>query len=118
MRTLQVLFNLVSNAIKYSPEGTVVVVGVAESDDRVQFEVTDEGVGVPENQRCILFERFTRVHSQESTASGTGIGLHFSKTLIELMDGQIGYRPRPSTPGSVFWFTLPSSPVPALRAEP
>ncbi len=108
MRTLQVLFNLVGNALKYSEGNSSVDVTVHVDGDDVVFEVRDRGVGVPEGMRNALFERFVRVHeASESTASGTGIGLNFSKLMIERMDGSIGYRPRGDGAGSTFWFALP-----------
>ncbi|MCA8942155.1 MAG: HAMP domain-containing histidine kinase [Planctomycetes bacterium] len=128
MRTMQVLFNLVGNAIKYSEPGGHVDVSVDRfAEGLLRVEVRDDGLGVPEDKRSNLFGRFARVHDpNDSTASGTGIGLNFSKMLVERMGGEIGYRPREGGPGSVFWFTVPTAEPPAAvgvalessRAEP
>lgn len=109
MRTQQVLFNLVGNALKYANENTRVTVRVCAEDGRsVRFEVEDEGPGIAANRRSELFGRFVRVHESNGTSvSGTGIGLNFSKLMVECMDGEIGYRPRQDVQGSVFWFALP-----------
>ena len=123
MRTLQVLFNLAGNAIKYSEDGTCVTLRVGRDPhgDLLRFEVRDQGVGVPPDMREELFGRFSRVHrSTDTHASGSGVGLHFSKTLIERMDGEIGYHAREDGPGSVFWFALPLASIEAeteIRVE-
>lgn len=116
-RVLQVLFNLVSNAIKYSPEGSEVRVDVAATDLGAVFEIVDAGIGVSVEARRRLFTRYSRVHTAEaSTARGTGLGLYLSKTLVERMGGSIGYAERTDGPGSVFWFTLPVAEDAAARA--
>jgi PAS domain S-box-containing protein len=109
-RLVQVLTNLLSNAAKYSLRGgavTVVVEVADEPDAVVRVSVIDEGVGVPEDFRERIFDRFSQADSSDSRQrGGTGLGLAIAKELLDRMHGSIGYRPGPRG-GSVFWFTLP-----------
>jgi signal transduction histidine kinase len=115
-RFLQVAFNLVGNAIKYSPPGSDVRVraflGAGATDTAVapiRFEIVDDGIGVPPERRAELFERYARVHdASKSSAAGTGLGLFITKALVEKMGGAIGYRAGDGG-GSVFWFELPAA---------
>ncbi len=103
-RLLQVLFNLIGNALKFSPPGTRVEIGAAASGEAVRVHVADEGPGVPETLRERLFTPFGREH--RGGPAGTGLGLHITKGLITHMRGTIGYEPG-AVRGSVFWFELP-----------
>lgn len=106
-RFLQIVFNLIANAIKYSEAGSLVRLCAIAEPDRVQFEVHDSGPGVEPELRERLFTRFGRVHDRSKPAiAGTGLGLHVCKLLVEHMGGTIGFRPG-SERGSVFWFSLP-----------
>lgn len=110
-RFLQVAFNMVANAIKFSGTGTAVQVRAEIADRRVRFEVHDSGPGVSTERREVLFTRFGRAHEDSlPTVAGTGLGLYVSRMLIAHMGGEIGYRPR-EPHGSVFWFTLPRVPA-------
>ena len=107
-RILQVIFNLMSNALKYSPDEGVVVLRCITTREGAVFEVEDEGTGIPTAARDSLFTRFGRIESPESPGTrGTGIGLYVSRMLVELMNGSIGFRERNNDRGSVFWFSLP-----------
>ena len=86
----QVLVNLVENAVKYSPDGGRVAVGVDRSGRYVRFTVTDEGLGIPTAEQSRIFEKFHRLDpNQTRGVSGTGLGLYISEELVRLMHGQI-----------------------------
>lgn len=107
-RILQVIFNLMSNALKFTPTHGTVVLRAITTEVGAVFEVEDEGVGVPMDARKDLFTRFNKLHSPEMPGvPGTGVGLHVSRMLVKLMNGSIGFRERRTGNGSVFWFTLP-----------
>ena len=86
----QVLVNLVENAVKYSPDGGRVEVGVDRSGHFVRFTVTDEGLGIPPGEQRRIFEKFHRLDpNQTRGVGGTGLGLYISDELVRLMHGQI-----------------------------
>ncbi len=106
----QVLVNLLSNSVKFTESGRIVVSVslVARSDSSVQllFEVEDTGIGIPDDKLSNLFEPFTQGDSSSTREhGGSGLGLTIAKRLIELMNGQIGARSRQGH-GTTFWFTL------------
>jgi two-component system phosphate regulon sensor histidine kinase PhoR len=105
----QVLENLLDNAAKYTESGGRVDVRVAGRDDRVQVEVADTGIGIPEADRARIFERFYRVDKARSRAlGGTGLGLAIVKHLVQTMGGEISVESSPGA-GSTFRFTLPAA---------
>lgn len=96
------VFNLTDNAIKYSGEGTSVVVTIRKSGDRVGIEVRDTGPGIPEEYRERVFDRFFRVDKSLSRRTGgSGLGLAIVKELVEVMGGTVELRSQPGV-GSVF----------------
>lgn len=110
----QVLLNLVSNAIKFTERGEILV--SAESDSAredqidVRFSIKDQGIGITEDQQSRLFEPFIQAHSSISTKyGGTGLGLSICKRLVELMGGSMGLHSIEGA-GSTFWFTIPLEP--------
>lgn len=106
-RVVQVLINLISNAVKFSPKGQAVSVESIESSNYIEVRVTDRGRGVPEKYRDIIFERFKQVEASDATKKGgTGLGLPICKAIIEQHDGQIGVDSQDGQ-GSTFWFRLP-----------
>lgn len=122
-RTAQVLVNLISNAVKWSPAGSDVCLAVAPiaGEARLRVSVTDAGPGVPAEQRRDLFNRFARPEGQDRPAQvGAGIGLSVVKAIVEAQGGQVGVADRPEGGGAVFWFTVveetPRSP--AARPSP
>ncbi|WP_237486468.1 response regulator [Vibrio hippocampi] len=109
-RIRQILNNLVNNAIKFTNQGEVAVyVTVQErlgSESVLRFEVRDTGIGISQKQQSKLFTRFSQADSSTTRKyGGTGLGLTISKTLTEMMGGDIGVYSVPDI-GSTFWFTL------------
>ncbi len=106
-RLRQVIDNLINNAIKYSPKGGEVRISGTFDDDRVTVSVTDEGVGIPEDEQDRIFERFYRVDSALSRKTqGTGLGLYLARAVIEAHGGKISVKSQLGK-GSTFSFTLP-----------
>lgn len=104
-----ILGNLLSNASKYSPEGSPVAFHLAVAEPGgLEFTVTDEGIGIPEADRPHIFEAFHRA-SNAGQVSGTGLGLAIVKRCAELHGGTVTARPG-AVCGSVFIFSLPISP--------
>jgi len=119
---LQLVFtNLITNAIRFGPRGTNIVVRARaveapESSRRqhrvtetehVRFEVADEGAGIAKEHQAGLFEKFFRVPG--SPAGGSGLGLFIAKGLVQAHNGKIGIESDPGR-GATFWFTIPSAP--------
>lgn len=106
-RVGQVLVNLISNALKYSPGGGEVIVSARRDGDSVVISVTDQGLGITREDQKRLFTKFYRVDSAMTREiGGTGLGLSICKTIIELLGGSIGVKSK-SGRGSTFWFSLP-----------
>ena len=106
-RITQVLGNLISNAVKFSPPNEVVAVSVSEVDGWVRVAVKDNGCGVPEKDRKIIFEAFSQGDSSDTRSyGGTGLGLTISQAIVEKHGGQIHLAQNDDT-GSTFYFDLP-----------
>ncbi|HLG73072.1 MAG TPA: ATP-binding protein [Chloroflexota bacterium] len=106
-RLEQVLINLVDNAIKYSPREAPVSIRLTSGPDEIQFSVADRGIGIPEDQRERIFERFYRVdNSAARKAKGTGLGLFIVRAIIEAHGGRIWVDSTPGQ-GSTFHIALP-----------
>jgi signal transduction histidine kinase len=106
-RIRQVLINLISNAIKYSPKnGNIIVKSVVEKQ-RILVSVKDEGIGIDKNYQRKIFERFYRVEGKsEKTFPGFGIGLFIASEIVKRHKGSIGVESKPGK-GSRFYFSLP-----------
>jgi signal transduction histidine kinase len=108
-RLVQVLVNLISNAIKFSPDNGKVDVGVRDLGAAVRFTVSDEGRGVPAGMETKIFERFQQVEStDDSKLGGSGLGLSICKAIVERHGGTIGVESN-NGKGSIFWFELPAA---------
>lgn len=105
-KTAWVLTNLISNAIRYSTEGSEISISVKPVADKINFEVRDFGKGIAPDYLTKIFDRYFRVPG--TSTEGTGLGLSISKDFIEAQGGTIGVESTPGE-GSRFYFQLPSS---------
>lgn len=108
-RLVQVVINLLHNAIKFSPEkGTIDLIAKKENGF-VEIDIKDEGPGIPADLQKSIFERFKQVSETDATVKkGTGLGLAISKAIVEAHGGTIGVTSEEGK-GSTFWFKLPAS---------
>ncbi len=102
-RLIQVITNLVNNALNYTPEGGKVVVTVSTQDDQARIDVEDTGIGIAAENLPHIFQPFYRVVSQ---VEGTGLGLSIAKEIIDLHEGSLSVQSEPEH-GSVFTILLP-----------
>lgn len=118
-RVEQVIVNLVSNAVKFSPKGASVGIdGITLADGRIEVRVSDQGRGVPEAQRELIFEPFRQTEASDARRhGGAGLGLAICRALVREQGGEIGVRDRVGG-GSVFWFTLQPAPAEAPPPPP
>ncbi len=108
VRLIQVMSNLLSNAAKFSPEGSTIFVDVLHGQGVVRVEVIDTGPGIPADFGDRIFDRFAQADASDTRhRGGSGLGLAISRELIHRMGGEIGYAV-PEIGGSTFWFTLPT----------
>jgi signal transduction histidine kinase len=105
-RVLQVLSNLVTNAIKFTPEGGAITLRAETAPGEVRFAVTDTGVDIAEDQRLRVFERYWK--GDTTGRRGTGLGLYIARGIVEAARGRIWFESRVNE-GTTFFFTLPSS---------
>jgi signal transduction histidine kinase len=103
-RVLQVMINLVTNAIRYSPDGTLVAITVSQNDETSHISVSDEGVGIPNEDREKIFNKFERLG--RSGDGGSGLGLYISRRLARAMGGDLTVTAAEQG-GSKFTLTLP-----------
>jgi signal transduction histidine kinase/CheY-like chemotaxis protein len=108
IRTQQILLNLLGNAIKFTETGTVTLaISLAANGERLRFEISDTGIGIPAVKQQLLFNSFQQMESSTARKyGGTGLGLAISKQLVNLMSGEIGMHSEAGQ-GSCFWFELP-----------
>jgi PAS domain S-box-containing protein len=104
----QILINLVENAIKYSPDGGTIELGVEAIDGMALFHVFDEGMGIPDDEQPRVFEKFYRLDPNMTRGiGGTGLGLYICSELVERMGGRIWVESREDK-GSAFYFEIPT----------
>jgi signal transduction histidine kinase len=112
-RTRQVLTNLISNAIKFSPEGAEVTVSWITTESRVACAVADRGMGIPADSRDRIFEKFHQLApSALSGMRGIGLGLAIARKIVEAHGGRL-WVDCPPEGGSIFRFSLPVHAAPA-----
>lgn len=110
-RIIQVLINLLGNALQYTPSGGKVSIAVLDNDHKVQISIRDTGIGIASEHLPHLFTRFYRADKSRSRAGGgSGIGLTIAKHLVEAHGGRIWVTSPGINKGSSFVFTLPSNP--------
>ncbi|HEY8476258.1 MAG TPA: ATP-binding protein [Chloroflexota bacterium] len=114
-RVESVLYNLLDNAVKYSPRGGTVRVSAVVHEGEVEVRVTDEGIGIPWAERERVFERFYRGGGAQGRAEGAGLGLYIVKTIVDAHGGRIWVESRPGR-GTTVVFTLPREAPPSLPA--
>lgn len=103
----QIILNLMSNSVKYTPSGGTVTIKASIVVDKVKIEIIDTGVGISPEKQAKLFERFERGEDSYSLSQeGTGIGLNLTKHLVEINGGRIGVESELGV-GSNFWIMMP-----------
>jgi len=106
-RLAQAITNLVSNAVKFSPDRGVVNVSIKQLDQEIRIEVKDEGPGVPESFRDRIFQKFAQANGSSSRSKeGTGLGLAITRELMHAMGGEVGFDSEEGK-GACFWLSLP-----------
>lgn|GEM_PF-2285206 len=118
VRIEQVLLNLLTNAVRYSPAGGTITVSARLMADAVEVAVQDQGIGIPADKLERIFETFYRVESpQVRSVRGSGLGLAVCKALVEAHGGRIWVESQEGI-GSTFSFTLPLAPAATSSSEP
>jgi signal transduction histidine kinase len=108
-RTAQVLNNLISNAIKYTPRGSAVTIWAEQCARSVHILVADQGPGIPAEERDHLFTQFGKLSTRPTEGeNSTGLGLWIVKHLVTMQNGQVGVECPPEG-GSIFWIALPAA---------
>jgi signal transduction histidine kinase/CheY-like chemotaxis protein len=118
-KVYSILTNLIKNAIKFTFEGSIEFGYVLKSDSEpavLEFFVKDTGVGIPEDQKEVIFERFRQgSESQNRIYEGSGLGLSICKSYVEMLGGKIWLESKENK-GSTFYFTIPYNPVPEAKS--
>lgn len=118
IRFKQILYNLISNAVKFTPEGGRVWIDASNEPDRVCIAVGDTGIGIPIEEQAAIFEEFHQVSpSPREPGAGSGLGLNITRRLVELHGGKITVESEPQQ-GSLFTFYLPHNKAPRFPNPP
>ncbi|WP_370337069.1 ATP-binding protein [Parvularcula marina] len=106
-RLAQVMANLISNAVKFSPKGAEVSISAEVLEEEVRISVTDHGPGIPEEFQSKIFGKFAQADSSDTKAQGgTGLGLSISKAIVEAHGGDVSFHTMPGK-GTTFYFNIP-----------
>jgi len=106
-RLTQVVTNMMNNAMKFTPSGSITFGYHLKNTDFLYFYITDTGYGIEKDKKDTVFGRFVKL---DSFSQGTGLGLSICQSIVENLGGEIGVESEPGK-GSTFWFTLPYRPV-------
>ena len=104
----QLMFNLIDNAVKFSPDANKVAIEVNKVADKVEIRVIDSGIGVSTEDKALIFQQFYRGSNVDARFQGLGIGLYLCKEIVDQLKGSIDVRPN-ETQGTSFVVTLPIS---------
>ncbi|MDO8500150.1 MAG: HAMP domain-containing sensor histidine kinase [bacterium] len=103
-----IIQNLIDNAIRYSLEAGTIVITTKNTDDKIEWKISDSGMGIPLGQQKYIFQKFYRAeNSLRRQAQGLGLGLYIAQQVIKELDGTIGFESEEGK-GSTFWFRLPT----------
>ncbi len=120
-RIMQVIRNLLGNAVKFSPEGSTIQVSLETRGGKARVSVADEGMGIAPEELEAIFEKFVQSSRTKTGAGGTGLGLAISREIVQAHGGRIWAENRPGK-GAVFHFEIPLSEIPGrgevLEAAP
>ena len=106
VRLEQVMVNLLTNAVKYSPADGIIEVIIARVNSMVRMTVSDQGIGIASSRQKLIFEKFSRAHDASQKYAGLGLGLFISSQIIRRHGGEIGVESETGR-GASFWFELP-----------
>jgi PAS domain S-box-containing protein len=109
-RFKQVLYNYLSNAVKFTPEGGWVTIRVLHEENQFRLEVEDTGIGIPPQEISKLFQEFQQLPNSRKAGQGTGLGLALTRRIVEAQGGSVSVRSTAGV-GSVFSAVLPLQPV-------
>ncbi|MBD2082039.1 CHASE2 domain-containing protein [Leptolyngbya sp. FACHB-17] len=112
----QVLINLLTNALKFTNEGSIALRVFPVKSSLLRFEVEDTGIGIADYEIQTLFKPFTQTESGRKSGKGTGLGLSISQQLLQLLGTRLQVRSIPNV-GTLFWFELPIAPTIASEAD-
>lgn len=111
-RVAQVLDNILSNAVKYSPPDSTISIALTDRTDAVAFSIADRGIGIPRAQRERVFERYYRVHGRRAEGDGSGLGLFISRGIVAAHGGEMSLESRVGV-GTTVAFALPKQAAPS-----
>jgi len=113
----QVIQNLVSNSIRYSPKEGLIKIKIIAREDFVEFSIRDKGIGIPKNQQDKVFEKFFRAtNALKAVPEGSGLGLSLVRLLVEGWGGKTWFESS-EFDGSVFYFTIPMTGMKRQKGE-